>query len=62
MAEFDPQSGTSMKQQSLVPVGCRSSSIVDDDLWLSVAENLPMDPPVANTSDTVSHHGRLEST
>jgi len=51
-----------MKQQSLVPVRCRPSSIMDDELWFSVAENLPVDPPVANTSDTVSHHRRLEST
>jgi hypothetical protein len=50
-----------MKQQSLVPVRFRSSSIMDE-LWFSVAENLPVDPPVANTSDTVSHHRRLEST
>jgi len=51
-----------MKQHSLVPVGCRSSSIEDDELWLFVAENLPVDPSVANASDTVSHHRRLEST
>jgi hypothetical protein len=51
-----------MKQQSLVPVRRRSSSIVDDELWFSLAENLPVDPPVANTSDTVAYHRRLEST